>query len=217
MIIAFAGKKGSGKDESAIALIDRHKFIRIGLADKLKDITAKVLGISRIDMDNPDLKEKIFHIPIRITEHHIHNLFEILEDDGFVVTEDNYREVCHTFVGRPLTSIRHTLQMVGTDIIRNYVDDAVWLKYFEKATLNTKANICVSDARFPNERKFLKDLGAILVLVKRNGLVSADSHVSENLLGEDKDYDIILNNNACITSLHADISLWYTIKRDSFR
>lgn len=217
MIIAFSGKAHHGKDTAAEALIDRHKFIRIGLADKLKDITAKVFGLSRTDMDDPNQKEKIFHIPIRITPHHISDLFEILEDDGFVVTEDAYREVCHTFVGRPLTSIRHTLQLIGTDVIRNYVDDEVWLKYFEKATANTNANIVISDARFPNERKFLKDRGATLILIQREGLTSTDTHVSENLLGEEKEYDVVIQNNSTITGLHSSVSLWYTVKRDIFQ
>lgn len=217
MIIAFAGKKGSGKDESAIALIDRHKFIRIGLADKLKDITAKVLQIHRPDMDDPYLKEKLFTKPIRITSSSIHDIFEILEDDGFVVTEDNYRVVCHEFAYKPLVSIRDVLQVVGTDIIRTYVDDAVWLKYFEKATLNTKANIVCTDARFPNERKFLKEKGATLILIQREGLESTDTHVSENLLGDPSEYDVVIQNNSTKTGLHSSVSLWYTVQRDIFK
>lgn len=217
MIIAFAGKKFAGKDVAAEALIDRHKFKRIGLADKLKDITADVFQIDRTAMDNPDLKEKPFSKPIEIRSSHIHDLFEILEEDGFFVSEDAYRAVCHEFCAKPLTSLRNALQVVDTDICRNYIADDIWLQYFAKATANETGDIVVTDARFPNERKFLRDRGAILCLLNRPSIESTDTHVSENLLGTFDDYDIVINNVGNITQLQSSVSTWWTFRRDAIK
>src|SRR5574343_162764 len=127
MLLALAGKKFSGKDTAAQGLIDRHKFIKIGLADKLKDICSEVFKINRLDMDDQELKEKEFSFVLRINSSHINDLFSILESDGFVITEDNYRTVCYNFCHLPVKSIRQLLQVVGTDICRTYVSDSIWL------------------------------------------------------------------------------------------
>lgn len=214
MIIALAGKKGAGKDTAAEGLIDRHKFVRIALADKLKDICSSVFEINRKDMDDPVLKEQEFKRPITVETKHIYKLFTILEEDGFVVTEDNFRTVCDIFCNIQVKSIRSLLQIVGTDICRKYVSDDIWLTYFQKKACDISNPIVVTDARFPNERNFLKSIGATLILIKRIGITNTDSHVSENLIGEDSEYDVLINNSSDKITLQSDIAMWYTLMKD---
>jgi len=214
MIVAFSGRKFSGKDTAAEALINRHKFVRIGIADKLKDICAKVFEIHRPNMDDPSIKELPFNHPIRITPSHIHDVFEHLEDSGFVITEDAWRSACNEVVNRKLISIRDCLQVIGTDLCRRYVDDNIWLKYISKTVTDSKKNFVITDARFRNERQFFKELGAVLVLVKRKSLKNTptDSHISENELGSEDEYDVIINNDACKNQLQSSISMWYILR-----
>lgn len=219
MIIALGGEKGSGKDTAAEALVKRQGFVRIALADKLKDICHEITGISRTDMDDAFLKEKPFETPFIINTLHLQDLIDIIERDGFVVTEDNYKFIFKEFNDKHILSIRHLLQVVGTDILRMHVSDTIWLEYFTKTLKKTTGNVVVTDARFKNERDYMKSLGAILILIRR--IESADSavgldftkkHISENQLGNEQDYDVIIRNVACIHAVQSDISLWYTLK-----
>jgi hypothetical protein len=218
MIVAFGGRKFSGKDTAAEALIDRHKFVRIALADKLKDICAKVFDIYRSDMDNPDLKEKPFSIPILIRSSHINDLLDQLEDDGFIITENMWSVICHEFVGKKLLSIRECLQIVGTDICRNYIADDMWLQYVSKVLDKESRDVVITDARYKNERDFLKSKGAILVLVKRKSLenktTQTDLHISENQLGDESEYDVIVNNDSCKTQLQSSMSIWFILRNN---
>lgn len=211
MIVAFSGLKFAGKDTAAECLIKRYGFKRIGLADKLKDICSKVFSIPRQDMDNPSLKETPFETPIKITNTNILDLLEIAFNDGFVFDlEKTTLEVCKIFYGKNLTSIREMLQIVGTDIYRVFVKDDIWLDYVKKF-FDPMSRIVVTDARFKNERDFLKKNGAILVLIKREGQVSQSNHISENQLGQDSDYDVIIKNDSTISSLHFSVNMWFGI------
>lgn len=221
MIIAFSGRKFSGKDTAAEGLIDRQGFVRIGLADKLKDICAKVFEIYRPDMDNPNLKEKQFSTPIAIRSSHIHDLLDQLETDGFVITENMWRSICKDFIGKKLFSIRECLQIIGTDVCRNYICDDIWLQYVGKFLDRENKDVVITDARYRNEREFLKNRGAILILIKRkmadNSILNTDLHISENQLGEEQEYDVVINNNSTITELQSSISMWWTLKKDGLK
>jgi hypothetical protein len=82
----------------------------------------------------------------------------------------------------------------------------------------TTDNVVVTDARFKNERDHLKKLGATLVLVKRHHYLedgkatATELHISENQLGVDEDYDVIVYNSGTECQLQSEISMWYTIK-----
>jgi hypothetical protein len=220
MIIAFSGVKFAGKDTAAEVLIRSYGFKRIGLADKLKDICSKVFGVPRQDMDNPSLKEVPFETPMTITNTNILDLLETISNDGFVFDlEKTTLEVCKNFYGKILTSIRDMLQTVGTDICRTFVQDDIWLAYVKNIVKTRVVPIVITDARFKNERDYLKSLGAVLVLVKRPELSNTSSHISENQLGEDHDYDVIVNNLTTVAAMQSEISMWYTIKyatKDNF-
>lgn len=217
MIISISGKAQHGKDSAAEGLINRHKFIRIGLADKLKDMCSSLFNIKREDMDNPDLKEKLFDTPKIFNNTVINNLISMLEGEDVITADSNIAAIFIEQSGTELKSIRHILQFVGTDVCRTYIADDIWLQLIFNKISNTDKNIVVPDARFPNERKFLKDIGAAIILIKRPELVSIDSHASENLLGNELDYDVVITNNSSVTNLQSSISLWYTIKRDSIQ
>lgn len=210
MLISFSGEKFAGKDSAAEALISRHGFKRIGLADKLKEIMSRVTGIPLEDMHNPEKKEVLFDQPLKVTKGQIGVLIAILSDDGFNITKDISARL-YGFVGTPMVSIRNLLQFFGTDVMRNNVADDIWLNYASKF-ISGSGNYVITDSRFANERKYLKEKGATLILVKRKGLAGGDGHISENQLGTDEDYDVVVNNNSTKTALQSDISMWYTVK-----
>lgn len=217
MIIAFSGVKFAGKDTAAEGLIRSYGFRRIGLADRLKDICSHVFDIPRGDMDNPSKKELFFNIPIVINPDHIKHLLELLSYDEFVFSfEDTCKAICKNFIGKGLTSIRDVLQTVGTDICRTFVQDDIWLAYVKHIINNSKQPIVITDARFQNERDYLKSLGAILVLVKRPNCESKSDHISENQLGNESDYDVVIYNDNTAYGLQSSICTWYSVKHHEF-
>lgn len=215
MIVSFSGVKFSGKDTAAEGLIRSYKFRRVGLADRLKDICSNVFEISRKDMDDPAKKEVTFKDPIYITTDHVLHLLDILRNDKFLFDfEVTCKEICKNFIGKFLTSIRDMLQTVGTDICRTYIKDDIWLDYIKTTVSNSTSDIVVTDARFKNERDYLKELGAVLILVKRPGMQSNSTHISENQLGNENDYDVIINNCDTIQALQSDVCMWFTVMKD---
>lgn len=215
MIVAFSGVKFAGKDSAAEGLMRTCGFKRIGLADRLKTICSVIFEINRQDMDDPFKKEKPFELPIVLTDTHLNTLFKILTEDGFNVTEFHIEQINSQFRDKKLSTIRDALQVVGTDICRNFIKDDIWLSYVKKNIENDYGNIVITDARFQNERDFLRGLGAVLVLVNRPGFESKDGHISENQLGEESDYDVIINNVSTITALQSEICMWYTVVKDA--
>jgi hypothetical protein len=110
------------------------------------------------------------------------------------------------------------LQTVGTDVCRNFIQDDIWLSYIKYNISNDYVNTVITDARFKNERDYLKQLGAVLILVKRdtsNTVSDAELHISENQLGLDEDYDVIVHNNDSLVSLQSDIAMWYTLRKNA--
>jgi hypothetical protein len=218
MIVAFSGRKFAGKDTCAEGLIKRHNFIRVSLADELKDIASVVFHIPRTWMDDPDQKERRFKIPIIINSTHLEDLIDQLEMDGFRVSETAHKNIFAEFLGTPLQSIRHTLQLLGTDICRLNIKDTIWLEYFDRRVSKIDGNVVVTDARFKNERDHLKNLGAVLVLVQRENrsdatkLHATELHISENQLGVEEDYDVLVYNIGTECQLQSEISMWYTVK-----
>lgn len=212
MIIAFSGVKFAGKDTAVEGLISRYGFTRIALADRLKDICSHVFEVSRNDMDDPSKKETKFINELHINQDHIKHLLELLVYDGFNFDfEDKCRIICKNFTGRILTSIRDMLQIIGTDILRTYIKDDIWLEYIKDRILPNNRYV-ITDARFENEREYLKKIGAILVLVKRPGFESKSDHISENQLGKDSDYDMIVINNTTPYALQSRVCMWYSFK-----
>lgn len=218
MIIAFSGRKFSGKDTAAEGLIRSYGFKRIGLADRLKDICSDVFNVPRQHMDDPTMKEALFNVPISIGPIHVDTLLRTLARDGYEFEFYNtYELICKKFMGKILTSIRDMLQTVGTDICRSYIKDDIWLCYIKDYVKNTGAPLVITDARFENERAYLKSLGAVLILVKRDGLKLEESHISENQLGKDEDYDVIVYNNGTITALQSELTMWFSVKKDAIK
>ena len=58
MIIAFAGKKGSGKSYYAHELCIRG-FFKASFADQLKEAVKVIFGLSNDDVYNPDKKDTV--------------------------------------------------------------------------------------------------------------------------------------------------------------
>jgi hypothetical protein len=128
----------------------------------------------------------------------------------------------------PSLTPRWVLQNWGTEVCRKSFHDDIWIASLENKLRNSRDNIVISDCRFPNEIKSIKNAGGIVVRVVRgpepewyelakhansgvpNGFWSSfelakfNIHVSETAwVGAE--FDAVLDNNGTIDELFQQI------------
>lgn len=96
---------------------------------------------------------------------------------------------------------RQIMQMVGTDIFRDHVDQEFWTRHFQMwLDQQTDENIIVSDVRFQNEADVIKRNGGYIMEVRRPHLhPSQDHHASETQVIEG--VDVVLTNEGDVHHL----------------
>lgn len=90
-------------------------------------------------------------------------------------------------------SPRKIMQTLGTEWGRDMVHPDFWVATAERR-MEQFDKVVVTDLRFPNELKFLRDAGAHIVRVHRPALTPDLSHVSEQFV-EEMDCDCIIVND----------------------
>lgn len=140
MIIGICGLIGSGKDTVADYLVNFHQFKRESFANTLKDAVSAVFCWDR------DLIE------------------------GRTKEAREWREQRDEWwsnrLGIDITP-RMILQQWGTNVLRNHFHDDIWIASLENKIRTSKDNIVISDCRFPNEIKALRNQGGKIVRIKR--------------------------------------------------
>lgn len=205
MIIGVCGFIGSGKDTIADYLVNFHEFRRESFANTLKDAVAQVFGWDRTMLE------------------------------GRTAQAREWREQVDPWwaerLGMPQLTPRWILQHWGTNVLRQHFHDDIWIASVENKLRSSTDNIVISDCRFPNEIKSIKESGGIVVRVKRgdepewyDAAVSANRgpngnetwalsieklkklnvHASEtSWVGTN--FDFVLYNNASIDDLYEQI------------
>ena len=84
--------------------------------------------------------------------------------------------------------IRPLLVCWGTDIMRK-LNDNIWIEKIEPSLLNDHVNI-ITDLRFPNELKWIKENNGFSLLIKRDGINPANEY--EKLHNENMAQDVDL-------------------------
>jgi hypothetical protein len=141
MIIGICGFIGSGKDTIADYLVNSHEFRRESFANTLKDAVSKVFGWDR----------------------------ELLE--GRTKQAREWREQVDPWwaerLDTPTLTPRWVLQYWGTEVCRKGFHDDIWIASLENKLRNSTDHIVISDCRFPNEIKSIRNAGGLVVRVVR--------------------------------------------------
>ena len=141
MIIGICGFIGSGKDTIADYLVNLHHFRRESFANTLKDAVAQVFGWDRTMLE------------------------------GRTKQAREWREQVDPWwaqrLGIPHLTPRWILQQWGTDVCRKNFHDDIWIASLENKLRNSKDDVVISDCRFPNEIRAIKQAGGIVVRVVR--------------------------------------------------
>ena len=199
MIIGICGLIGSGKDTAADYLVNFHEFKRESFAASLKDAVAAVFGWDR----------------------------ELLE--GRTKQSRDWREQVDTWwatrLNIPHLTPRWILQNWGTDVLRQHFHDDIWIASVEYKVSQSKDHIVITDCRFPNEIKGLKEQGAKIIWIQR-GIIPHWYSIAESAnRGDNKarewlglngihaseyswagtDFDMVVDNNGSIEHLYAQL------------
>jgi hypothetical protein len=141
MIVGVCGFIGSGKDTIADYLVNFHEFRRDSFANSLKDAVSAVFGWDRTMLE------------------------------GRTKEAREWREQVDPWwaerLAMPTLTPRWVLQYWGTEVCRRGFHDDIWIASLENKLRTTKDNVVISDCRFPNEIKSIKDAGGMIVRVKR--------------------------------------------------
>jgi hypothetical protein len=208
-IIAICGFIGSGKDTIADYLVNFHGYKRESFANSLKDAVSVVFGWDR----------------------------ELLE--GRTKQSREWRETKDEWWSARLKqdiTPRWVLQYWGTEVVRRGFHDDMWVASLENRLRQTQDDIVITDCRFPNEIKALKNIGARVLRVKRGPepewyeaaenynagkkrigwalgkevLTKANVHASEySWVGSD--FDALINNDGTVEDLYSQIELFLDV------
>lgn len=74
-----------------------------------------------------------------------------------------------THFGQPVTP-RQMMQTFGTELVRNHLHRDFWVFRLRKSIEQTDGPVVVTDVRFPNEHKLIRDLGGEIYWVRRDQL-----------------------------------------------
>ena len=143
MIIGVCGFIGSGKDTIADYLTNFHGFRRESFANSLKDAVAQVFGWDRTMLEGRTKQSREWR--------------------------EQRDEWWSQRLGREITP-RLMLQLWGTEVCRRGFHDDIWIASLENKLRTSKDDIVISDCRFPNEIKSIREAGGIIVWVKRGDL-----------------------------------------------
>lgn len=164
-VVGVSGKSGSGKDKFYATVLAKLGYTRLALADAVRVLSSILLVRS---------------LPgIMKNEKEILRIFPSIYREFFVMDKDPFS--------------RTYLQYVGTDLARNY-DEDYWVKTLDplvEERLNKGIKVAITDVRFPNESRYVKSKGGVVVLATGESRYSKDSfeasHPSESLEGVEFD------------------------------
>jgi len=186
LIIGVSGKKQSGKNTMCDCL---YKFftekyssdsvIVLSFADALKQKVCKdVLGLTEEQVNGTD-EQKNSH-----TMYRWENIpYEIRQKNHRGIEHASNGEICNYIKPTGFMTAREIMQIVGTDVFRNYFDDSVWVNATLRTIKNSNARVVlISDVRFPSEVNSLTNKGYVIRLLR--DICETDPHASETALDD---------------------------------
>lgn len=211
-IIALAGKKRVGKDTFADVLCSKYEFSRIAIADPLRNLCARVFYLDPKMFTDDDKKDA----PMRricMDFHDIDAIRKIVETEWGYEINQEAREQMEELHGVEMDTPRDVLRTVG-NMLRSCVDQDIWINLTLTKIKELGGKIVITDARFENEREVFRTLGAVMVLIKRNDNGQSAEHEFD--LGDESEYDVVIENNETLHTYKSSIDMWYNTKRNEF-
>lgn len=162
-IIGLSGYARSGKDEAAKVLVEEFGFVRVAFADKLREFLYALNPI--VSKPSDFAKEFDDGKPLLLQT--------VIDHYGW----NGYKE---SIFG---PEIRRLLQRLGTEAGRQTLWDSIWIDA-AFAGLDPDDKVVITDVRFPNEAKAIRERKGYLWRIERTGIGPANAHPSETSLDD---------------------------------
>ena len=189
MIIGVCGFIGSGKDTIADYLTNFHGFRRESFANSLKDAVAQVFGWDRMMLEGRTTQARAWREQV----------------DPWWAERLNM----------PNLTPRWVLQYWGTEVCRKAFHDDIWIASLENKLRNSKDDIVISDCRFPNEIKSIKDAGGIVIRVRRGDEPEWYKDAADMNAGDRCMNYALAKNRMSKLGIHASETAWVGTKFDA--
>ena len=184
MIVGIKSRKSGGKDTAGNYLCQNHNFIKYGFADPLKKGIQQMFGFSDDQLwgDKKEIVDPFWGVLPR----------EILQYAGTELFQFELPKLIPNF---------------------NKIGRSIWVKAFEKWYYNhmeygSGQNVAIIDLRFLHEAKKIKELGGVILEIKRDTLLDDYSyHASEVELSQIVP-DHIIENNSSLEYLYKNIDIF---------
>ena len=141
MLIGLIGLIDSGKGTVADELVNAYGFHRDSFASTLKDICAVLFNWDRAMLEGNTSEGR--------TE------------------REQVDEWWSKKLNIPNFTPRLALQLIGTDVFRNHFHKDVWMLSIRSRYNNNNKNVVISDVRFPNEVRMIREMDGIIIRVER--------------------------------------------------
>ena len=115
----------------------------------------------------------------------------------------------------PNLTPRWILQYWGTEVCRRAFHDDIWIASLENKLRNSKDDIVISDCRFPNEIKSIKNAGGIVIRVVRGAEPDWYNDAADMNAG-DKCMNYMMGKTRMqLLGIHASETAWVGTKFDA--
>ena len=192
-IVGILGFIGSGKNTVGNHLVNSHGFQSASFAESLKDAISAIFGWPRDMIEGSTSQSRIWR-----------------EEPDIYWSKK---------MGRTVTP-RWVLQHLGTNVLRDRFFDDIWIASLEHKIKQTSRNVVITDVRFPNEIKMIRENNGMLIWVKRGELPTWNNcalHTPDSMPGiyptvHSSEYMWVsqgpfscIDNNETITQLHQQV------------
>ena len=167
MLIGLAGFARSGKDTLADHLVESRGYTKIAFAEPMREALVRL---------NPTIEVGSFKLAKLATAVDVWGWEELKS-----ISPD----------------IRGLMQRLGTEVGRQMFGEDFWVQQTMKRVAGVDGNCVVSDVRYPNEARAIRDAGGIVIRVERNGVDAPNNHTSETAL-DSFEFDYVLRNDGSI-------------------
>lgn len=214
-IIGIVGFQGSGKDTVGNFLIDDYGYTKDSFAASLKDATAAIFGWDRTLLEGTTAESRQWRE----------------QPDVWWETRLDWPTHAGRHISERFTP-RAALQLMGTDVLRLNFCNELWIHSLSKRLEMRRTlgeDVVITDCRFPNEIRAIKDAGGIVIRVKRgpepewyqiaDAANSNFTHAPECAAAMEKigvhisewawigsDFDILMENNGTLQELKDQVA-----------
>lgn len=192
MIIAIHGKAGHGKDTvgKMISNIRRSKdeeCLKGSFAHKVKQCASIITGIGLTCTDKDSYSSPVYDY----------------------TREDKQKLIPHLGM-----TLREFLQRFATEACRDNISQGIWVDSLLEQIKNhpRTTNVIITDLRFENEIKKLREERVVLVKVIRDNYQgdpkAEKEHLSEKGLSDDL-FDLVITNNGTLDDLRRKVEIYF--------